>query len=589
MTDNSEIQPSQKQNPIFKLSRKDVEKWKELSNTNSEIEVDQETNRFLKGIFGDFLDLFSNQDAKTGNEKHRHLVNNFLKLVLDRGLNREINLFGETLSPILMVGRMGGISWLKEKIQLKVENVNGNVHYQVNDNFNILRLDVSNVFSANQVENGKGGDYLLNKVAQAINKAIDNLRSQQQDVEILPTRFGGDEFVIFVKGQLNDKPIKEIKTEITDQEAFFGSNAEKRKISLKGDKIEIINPQQISDPLKRQLFYSFLDRGVILSLDELEIEYQRISQRGGGIKSYINEASARGIYPKEVEELKDKKEKIQRKIKYLLEVHPEFKVPFYLAWYLDQKDSSSFTRQQKMLEVLENYLVDPLLDRIVITRFDLENHLQRDEIKRMLIFELKLKEINEDKVLGYGYSDLLIVKMWRQMREVLGDQLINKAKIMRFGGMIGLFFSEQANITVEQIEKFKNLQILLDEFTHDTGFLDIQFNGNEFNKLFDGQKQQILQKIFIQPDLDWLRKRVQFVLNDNVFGLFMNKLRERNCQISEEELEEKNKRKQLELFLSYLLNEKRGQIRRENLKRVLEDLKNIEEAEKINEILNNLI
>lgn len=561
-----------------KLEPNEVREWKNFSSFS----INGEADSFLKGIFGDFLDLFYDEVKKTGNEKWRNLATNFLKKTLDPGLRRQITLLGENLNPVLMLGRIEGITWLKEKIGLEENNADGNIEHSVKrENFQILRLDVSNVFLANQVEDGKGGDYLLNKVAQAINESVDTLRKQLgEDFGILPIRYGGDEFVIFVVGgQLNNQEINTIKTSITKQEAFFGVNKEKRNISLKNDEIELINPSKIDDPEEKKFFYSFLKRGIILSADELKEEYKKIKN----LDSFEVDINQDSIYPEEIESIKEEAEKIKAKIQYILSLHPEFKVPFYLASYLDVREGNSLSRQSTMLKILENHLIDPLLNRLIITRFDLEDHLRSESINRILSFEIKLKEVNE--LLGYGYADMLIVKAWDKIKEVLGEDHLRKIKIMRFGGFISLLISDDT-LTPDQIEKLRNMTITLNNITHNVGFSDTKIE-NYKNLSQEDRIKKIIETMFIEPDINWMKKNLEFILgNQSIFDIFIQKMKKGEKNITDEELSDKNIAKQLELFLRYLLSEKRGIIRRERLNEVFNKIG--EEKNRLNELLVNI-
>jgi GGDEF domain-containing protein len=548
------------------LTGADIKRWKEFRPV-----VDEGAKKYLQIFFGDSLNLFWNETEKKGNPKWRSLAESFFVLAFDPGLRRKISLSlpnGETnaTGSTYMLGRASGIDWLKRKTNFRKDG--GNFSAQ---QFHILRFDINGVFQANQFQQGKGGDYLINQVASGLNESIANITGLPGGVEIIPSRYGGDEFVVYISGNINPEQrnqiVDKIKEAIKGKKAYFGENGEERNIGLKEDKIEVIDPSQIVDESKKQLFYLFLSRGNVLSLDELNAECERIIAREGDVKNYLQKESAqKRIYPPDVETL-------EQKIDYFTGLHPEFKVPFYLAWWLDKKEGKT-ERQENLLSLMESDLIDPLLDRIAMNRRDLPEHLRRSHLQEIWSFEVKLKEMNEHEQLGYTYADEAVKGAWEKIKLIFENKFGNdwekKILVGRFGGTIFIGLREGSEeLSGEELKQLQEIKVEVDGITHDVGFAKIRAEKISEQDNAETIKQKIEETVgalFTEPSKDWHGKKAGFLqgLNVNEVKIFSNKLESREFEIKELEIEDKNKRVNLELLLKYFLNEKRGSTRRKD-------------------------
>lgn len=310
----------------------------------------------------------------------------------------------------------------------------------------------------------------------------------------------------------------------------------------------------------------------------MNAEYERIKGREGSIEKYLQEENAqKQIYPPGVETL-------EQKIEYFINLHPELKVPFYLARFIDRK-YGDLSRQENLLFFIENNLFDPLLNRITMNRQDLPEHFKEKQFKLIWSFEIKLKEINEHKSLGYVYADEVIEKAWVKIRKLLQDKFSDDWEkyitVGRFGGLIfiGLknYFNDLADDDLKKIQnELKQIQLEHYGITHDIGFAQIipeEISGTDDQVATNLKIEKTINTVFSDPDIDWYMKRASFLKNlpTNEINIFIDKLIRGELEIDESEIEDINTRVNLELLLSYFLNEKRGTIRRGNFVNVIAD------------------
>lgn len=478
----------------------------------------------IKSLFGPEIQLMTDEKRHS-----THLMESLFGLALDKGLrNRAIflDVQGEDkkeLEPVAMLNRQSFLTEIRKKTGFKEEEKDGSVTYSTDKKFSLFQIDLANLRKADETHDrlaNSAGDYNLNVAASSINKLVSEIVSEHgfniSPDDIVIGRYGGDEFTIALIGDVSqekrtiDMISKLIKERVTANQGYFKDEKDpktilRKNLRLKGDKVDVITPPKEGEDNsvnKKKIFYSFLKRGLILSNEQLDLELEYITHKSGqnNIDNYLKEA----LFDKENEygALND-----NERIQYLINRHSELKVPFFLAESLDGKEGNE--RQINVLRFVENYLSDPLLDEIVISRFDLPNHLRDDAFKTVHSFELKLKEIDDN--LSYVYGDQLIMELWRnQLRKILNPYIKSgRVKLGRFAGTI--FVGETGEgLPAEVIDQLKTIeQVTLDykgiNINHSVGYAETDTKDiNDQTREFE--VRQKIGEIFNKPTEDWLKK-----------------------------------------------------------------------------------
>lgn len=463
--------------------------------------VDNLEREILKDIFGEeFETFFEGKKTKT------NLAERLFSLIFDPGLRRKVAFYDTNkgdpneLEKISMFTRQGFMMTVKNRILDKDKK---------NRPFTIYKVDLADIGLANEAldKNGnKAGDYNLNLTASALKELMEELSSVHgfkiDPKDLIVGRYGGDEFTIAHIGELSqDKKTQEmmdnlIREKIESRSGYFKRKKTVReKLRLKDNKVEKITPP--IDDLENKIFFSFLDRGFLLSQMELERERDYIIQSGVNIDEYFRNS----FFQNE----KFRKLSDDDKIKYLIDKHEEFGIVFHLA------KSKGNNAEVKLLRYIENYLLDPLLDEMVITRFDLINHLLTGNFKKAYSFELKIKDTNDE--LSYIYSDTLISKLWKEKLFPLLNPYIEKGMVSlgRFGGTI--FILEKGNGLPENIKKKLkkitgiNLAYKNKDIHHAVGYAEVDLSsigkksslkelGDVANKIFNLPTESYLNRSF---------------------------------------------------------------------------------------------
>jgi GGDEF domain-containing protein len=571
----------------LKLTGADVKLWKEFRPI-----INYETKRYLEMFFGDSLRLFWKEIHEDKNLSYQNLIEPFFSLAFDKEMRQRVVLSLPTgkiveAPPVYILTRAAGIDWFKKEIGFKEDEI----LLSQPSNFFILRLDVADIYEANQVDYGIGGNYLLNQVAAGINEFADEILNEiNTENKIMPIRYGGDEFVVLITGSLSDRQkntiIEKIKYLIYSKKAFFGKEGIERQISFKNDELEVIDPNQIFDERKKKLFNFFLSRGFIISLDELENEFHYIETKEDGVEQFLEKQMAKKIFFRHEIGL-------DMKFELLLEKHPEFKVPLYLARYLDGKEHTDL-RQKNLIYFLENILTDPILEENIITRYDLVDHLLRENLTDVLLFEIKLKEIDEHPSFGFIYGDNLIKILWNKIKQELTssvEDFEDKFLIGRFGGTIFIGIRNNFNLNEEDLQKLKNLSIKYRNVTHTVGFAAISLSNISMTNIGENEtnKNKLLMEIFESTTDDWLYKKAEYLSSDDYLrNIFIEKLSKKLIEIRQEEISNDDTRINLELLLRYFLG-KRGLIRRQKMIELIKNMSDIRQKKlsSLISVLNN--
>jgi len=177
----------------------------------------------------------------------------------------------------------------------------------------------------------------------------------------------------------------------------------------------------------------------------------------------------------------------------------------------------------KMLSFIENYLIDPLLDEVVMSRFDIIDHIESGEFARIFTYEIKLKEIDDN--LSYVYGDEVLIDFWK--RHLLKDKKLQnaieegKVKIGRVGGAIMIAEVKKQNgdgsLSVAEIKQLKSighteLGYENNIIKHEVGFSEVSVPKE---KVSEEKAKELFSKCLIESSNDWLDKTFIRLFNDN--------------------------------------------------------------------------
>ena len=289
-----------------------------------------------------------------------------------------------------------------------------------------------------------------------------------------------------------------------------------------------------SDEIERKIFLSYLNRGIILTQEELEKEKNifltedetKVDEEK--LKELVDDSIATNIYGK------DRLTKLIDKITYYQKFHPELFFPLVLALKLDgltleqinQNPGLKAPRTNNVIVFIENFVVDVLLDRVVISRFDLAEHIKREEFSQLFAFETKLKEVNDYFNLAYG--DRLIKQLWGKIKNAVGDKNLEYFSIGRAGGLIFLglkktpeISSEELSQLVEKLKNIKSIKMREIEFDHFIGFyhksqIDSNHPNEEVREMFNEVNNFWLDQVcnYINENFENFKTKVNIFLNN---------------------------------------------------------------------------
>lgn len=432
------------------------------------------------------------------NQEDKKTLLDFFSLAFDRGLVREIKFRNQSEPSVYMLNRRAFISKLCELAKIDLDNLNSK-------NFVLLRIDVANVFSANQVvdERGRqGGDLVIQRAARTIQEAAVAFSQTREDRQILIGRYGGDEFTIALIGDYTENDIKKLKETISQQisskQAYF--QTEQNNAELKPLEVKIEDIESSEDENLRRLFYANLKRGVILSPEELKRDIEAFKENGKidqtALEEYLEELQIGNYYPQETITAEDK-------LEFLKAQHPEF-IPAF-----DAAQRNGF-KLEFLANFVENYLADPLLNRIVITRFDVREHLLKNGFTQIIAFEIKLKEVN--KIYSYSVADNLIISLWEQIKDILGEEA-NKVKIGRFGGLIFIGIPKRFNPKI--VTNLSTIQKVKARFGKKTIEMFVGFTKIDIPSDINLENlHKTMAKIFAFPTKKWIERNLNYIFED---------------------------------------------------------------------------
>lgn len=486
-----------------------VETRQSLSVLREQKEIIHQFSDFTKGYkpFKEFIKEIVDKDKK---DKFRE--DTFLRLfflVLDSGLRRDIN---DKFRGVPFLSRYGFFYFLKRAIGLyPPKKPDGNFFLNKED-FVILRFDLAGIGDLSEEE----GDIRLNQAAQVLNN-LQNELLLPKELKLYVGRYGGDEFVLsLVKpDNLSLGDFNEVKNHVIE---FLLERLKQTGIELKNNALEEITLPQ--NPISREIFLAYLNRGVILSIEELEKEENQNNLTKNTIKT--------NIYGKDNPSLEEK-------IEYYKRFHPELSFPLWLAKMKDSRLNTHYT--EEIIDLFEFFLVDSLLGTTVISRWDLSIHLMRGEFDQLFVFEIKIKEIND--YFSFFDGDKLIKALWKKIKESVGtEENLSHFVVGRAGGIIFLGLKKNSNISQKELEeiisRFRKLDSIripgfnIDNFVgfYQSGFIDPSRVNDEIRKMFALVNDSWFELVsrYIESNFDKFKERVRdfferndtFKINDSI-------------------------------------------------------------------------
>ncbi|MBW7960171.1 hypothetical protein H3C65_01600 [Patescibacteria group bacterium] len=488
-----------------------------------------------------FSELLSNEAAEIlkGNEQATRILNRFFSAAYESGMIRAHKVGDREAPPVAMFGRQGFTHELLKR-------------YKDDKGLNILMIDIAGL---REDDRGGTADYNLNIFAARLNEVIKKLEAtgKIKSGEYVVARYGGDEFSIGLVGEYSYEELESIKKELLGQgegkesglDGVIGLKKEEntlkgKPIKIKDGKIDTVSLPD--DEHEKKLFLSFLERGFLIKAEELkrEVDYFRDE------KGNINEEDFKK-YLKDFENGKAKIDgNLKDKIEELTKKHPEFKVPFYYAEIADNNsDKNGDTVQREVLEFIYNYLYDPLLGEIAMSRHDLADHLKRGKFSNIYSLEVKVKEINDK--MSYAYADRVISGLWNDKLKQLAEPLIKSGDISlgRIGGNI--FFGVRKGADGERIKQFLKKVSGISKYEgdyhgakvpHIIGFANIDVSETEGkDNDYIGKK---FEEMFSKTTRSYIRRMFKGIFSkQSLFELFCNSLENitDDLQVASDELD----------------------------------------------------
>lgn len=518
------------------------EKMKEFVSTARN--MSSPDTEFLRNIFGG--KYFVNDETTKNAER---LMEPILMKVCDPGLLRTQSYNpAENVSvkadPVRMLTRQAGIYELMKRTNLRYDKERKEFVMDEGQSFTTLAFDLKGFREADEIG---AGDYDLNIVAKALNQAESEIINQGIDQkDLIFFRYGGDEFFIFVIGDKNKEKINKIKQiikeKVTSSYGYLRKGQGMEKFAIKNENIQTIEvPKNTED---RDIFLSFLTKGSIMNQDQLEKEKVYLI-KNQNLKDTMHQR--KNIYPPKIEKINVAKDKIKAKIEYLIINHPELKVPYWIAQIIDERNRLSGKKPEgksaveKVLDYYQSYLIDPLLNEIVLDRAEIQKHIARGDFSRIFVYEIKTKEINDN--LSWTYADERVLKkIWEDKFASIENGLrkeINNGDVQigRIGGSIIILLNKNRELSEETIEKLRKIDKIETDYgpprgtiIHEIGYAEIEaeVDKNLTEEERTKKSKEIFNKIFSEPTKNWLKKTFMRILSGKFFkdefDIFINLL-----------------------------------------------------------------
>lgn len=417
----------------------------------------------------------------------------------DRGLKREtvFNHYGKEVKEgkVLMKNRNAVIA---DAIEYIDNNPKGKI--------NFLMFDLANMYFANIAG---AGDLVIARAANELNQVIGDFMKQEetvsQDIAIESGRYGGDEFVVSLRGEtLSGEMARKLSKYIDDrfkkdkvlgyfQRGISASDSiVEQPLSIKerdnGDNVEVIETPE--DEINKDIFNKFLRRGILLNKEQiLKNKLAGFSDLG----EYVRDMS----YPKEAVTIK-------QKLEYIAERFP--------ILGLEMKsliEDSSFTDMQReeILGYVERRLIDNLLGTKISSLTEISQNMSA--YSRMICIDLKfIKEMNE--IYSYAESDSNIYSLYQKIRTFIPEEMQKYIDIGRRGGTFVIGFKR--NLLLMSHRKREEMTKIFEDIKG-LKEISIQLRGKEVNIPLGSSSLEVSKAINTRKG-QGLRAKMNFISSD---------------------------------------------------------------------------
>ncbi|MBI4973032.1 hypothetical protein HZC27_00265 [Candidatus Roizmanbacteria bacterium] len=414
-------------------------------------------------IFGDEVNgLHFPEDDKDSPEA-MNILRSFYKYTLDGGLNRKIDIGNLHAEPHIMFNRTTFINEVTKKMK------------QGEQTLPTLfgMIDIADVRSSDFIiesHRNTPADLLVNTAARTLDDVLKKLWEEKgwahdRTKQYVTGRYGGDEFVFSLigdfspnlQGEINEKLLIALHAEkqyIKDTDGNIISKPIGLKLEDGKEQIEWIDALSNPDTSQedKQLFIHNFKHGLVLGKGELK-------KIKGKHAEVITEEEEGNKYPPEVDS-------VEKKVAYLAKTHPEMSVALYLAEHFDLVEQNKklesppiFRRREAIINLIENYVYDKLLEDAVYSKFDLLEHARRGEFKQFAVIDFKfIKELNE--LASYADADQAIRGLWDNLKKAISSKR-DAYMVARAGGtyIIGIREQGKGILNEKQLKELSELKI----------------------------------------------------------------------------------------------------------------------------------
>ncbi len=471
----------------------------------------------LIGLFGENIMLLDGIYPPEKKKKFTSILYGFYSLILDPGLSRKVDFSykGEKFQeePVYMVGRAAFLErTLKMMEQIRSENLA------------FLILDLADVGFADMVKDESGNrttsaDLLINRFARKLLKAIEEVQKEfdkkldGRKIHLFAGRYGGDEFAVSVLGDYRPEDIKEIvniiKNKISglkNQALYKRFNGEIEKeewgdICLKNQTIEVIDFSSKDDEYSKKIFFHYLRKGLILNKEQIDIIKKSYPKDDDFTKAVVE--------PYELTILNQQEVDVDERIQRVISLHPELKLPFSVAAFLDEQEKKGVKEHQRVvLSFFERILIDKIFGFMVYPYYDFIQHVEKEKITKIMVFDLKIKEFND--IIGLAFTDDLINQLWIRIKNSIKEEDWSKLIVGRRGGSFFLAVREGEEISSESMTSLSNISSISFQASQSMGEFSIPLGVAIVEKSHDGTIERAMK----EAEINFYNKVINDLLNN---------------------------------------------------------------------------
>ncbi len=276
----------------------------------------------------------------------------------------------------------------------------------------IVYLDIASFAKANLLSK-TAGDYLANKAAGALQKALEETKRefgrelQESGSDSLDFRYGGDEFMIAVMGKAPSGFIQKlqenIRTKMDEERGFFSdANGKENELPIKLKDLGVIEIPR--NQYEQQVFFTYLRRGIILNHRALE-KIMKIFNTVDGFNEqlflkFLQRSKVKDVeYPEEVKT-------IEQKAQYLAAIHPEYVSALWLAQEQDRIALKADIVQGALKSVV-GFIEDSVYNRLFKNNVKSFDHLMDFLVqKRQYPVDIETSPEHADRLICLAFNGL---------------------------------------------------------------------------------------------------------------------------------------------------------------------------------------